>query len=386
MANRLSINMAGGNGTCSGSCVYCSAQHVMNPNETNTFDRDWDALKKTIDKCPLTKGKLESVDLWNNGGNPLDWWDAFRETVEWLEKTYPGIVIHSSDNGLSFQSDEKCDYLIKHNIHMQLSHDGYGQWLRTGEIDPCYWEKTAPNIEALVQLGIIDWINCTLTRYNWSFQKNMEYWNKLREKWRVADKYIYIKLNHIFASDYYIDKINTFGHWQDGYDKSLIGKPIGNLSLTGRELDNYLHEYFDLAIFCKMSRSRGNMKFEPFRAYIEEQSQRFKFLGDNECSGMCSQFQKGLIDYSFTVDTMGRYTQCNLIDGAHKVDNPTGKQADYCKGCKYERLHDCNPCGSMAMPKECEYLYKLAQTNEKIFWVTKLLEDKKESIVNVLTK
>ena len=31
-----------------------------------------------------------------------------------------------------------CDYYREHNITLQISHDGCGQWMRTKDIDPLY--------------------------------------------------------------------------------------------------------------------------------------------------------------------------------------------------------------------------------------------------------
>ena len=46
--------------------------------------------------------------------------------------------------------------------------------MRTGLIDPLYWDKTKDNIVKLTRLGILDWINTTLNGRNYSFFENME--------------------------------------------------------------------------------------------------------------------------------------------------------------------------------------------------------------------
>ena len=196
----------------SGSCLYCSAASTMNYNEDgnkNTFKFDREKTKKRILEFTKVNEYLQqnkpvqlNIDLW--GGNPLENFNEFKQVVEFCEndlKEFKEIVLHTSGNGLELRDDEKVQFLIDHDIHYQLSHDGCGQFIRTGIIDPIYWEETRDNIVKLARLGILDWINTALTARNYSFFENMKYWNKWREENDLMEctaKTLSIKLNHVY--------------------------------------------------------------------------------------------------------------------------------------------------------------------------------------------
>lgn len=140
---------------CSGSCLYCSAASTMNYrdkanknsfvfNKEKTKERILEFCKESFEMAEKNNDGVDlAVDIW--GGNPVENFDSFKQCVEFLEndlKEFRFVTIHTSGNGLELQDKDIVDYLISHNVHYQLSHDGLGQWLRTGEIDPLYWDKT----------------------------------------------------------------------------------------------------------------------------------------------------------------------------------------------------------------------------------------------------
>lgn len=366
---------------CSGSCLYCSASSTMNyrskENKT-TFVFDKEKTKKRI--MEYTKGVFDNakgqpvelnVDIW--GGNPVENFEPFKQCIEFLEndlKEFSFIHIHTSGNGLELQDNDIVEYLIAHNIHYQLSHDGLGQWLRTGEIDPLYWDKTKDNIAKLTRLGILDWINCTLSARNPSFFENIEYWNKWRNTFGLADKNITIKLNHIYDGTKPVEK-----KWL-GADNAQIkhGEVIGDLCFHGETLQTYLHEFRKLSYICMTPGIENNRTFNVFANYIKGQYDRFKFIKNPNEAGSCVAFQRGVTDKNFAIDTKGEYCQCNLIDSDSKVHNPTAKQPDYCKGCKYEKMAECNQCGSENYPEKCEYHWWFASTLEETWQVLELLK------------
>lgn len=367
---------------CSGSCLYCSAASTMNyrsKDNKTTFVFDKEKTKKRIleytkdvfDKANGLPVEL-NVDVW--GGNPVENIEPFKQCVDFLEndlKEFAFVHIHTSGNGLELQDKDIVDYLMQHGIHYQLSHDGLGQWLRTGDIDPLYWDKTKDNIALLTREGLLDWINCTLSARNPSFFDNIEYWNKWRDTFKLADKKITIKLNHIYDGTKPIEK-----KWL-GKDNDYIkhGEVIGDLCFHGEVLQNYLHEFRKLSYICMTPGIENNLHFNVFAGYIKGQYDRMKFINEPREAGSCVAFQRGLQDKNFAIDTKGEYCQCNLIDSDSKVHNPTAKQADYCKGCRFEKMAECNPCGSEDFPEKCEYHWWWALTLEETWQVIQLTQN-----------
>ena len=376
---------------CSGSCLYCSAASTMNyraKDNKNTFVFYPKKLKaKILEYC---KEQLDfdkknnmatdiNIDIW--GGNPVENFEPFKKVVEFCEnelKEFHMVNLHTSGNGLELQDKDIVDYLFEHGIRYQLSHDGLGQWLRTGEIDPLYWEKTKDNIAKMAQEGILDWINCTLTSRNPSFFDNIDYWNKWRKDIGIYDtRPLTIKLNHIYDGTPPITKKWVYS------DNAQIkkGEEIGDLNFKGEVLQEYLHEFRKLAAICFTPNISQNPMFTPYVNYITGQAERYIMINSPEEAGSCVAFQRGYKDKNFAIDTKGEYCQCNLIDSDSKVKNATAKQPDYCKDCKYKKLAECNPCGSENSPEKCEYKWWWAKTLEEMF---SLIEMKKayEQLLN----
>ena len=97
----------------------------------------------------------------------------------------------------------------------------------------------------------------------------------------------------------------------------------------------------------------------PFQNYIRDQLSRNRIIkSHDDMVGACRAFQRGLKKTTFVIDTLGRYSECNLIDADSHVLNPGGNQPDYCKGCKWEFAEECNPCGSVDFPDHCEFRWR----------------------------
>ncbi len=124
---------------CSGSCLYCSAASTMNYNEDgnkNTFKFNKEKTKKRILEYTEVENILKNgdsasiaIDIW--GGNPVENFEEFKQVVEFCQnelKEFKEVSLHTSGNGLELRDDKKVQYLIDHNIHYQLSHDGLGQY------------------------------------------------------------------------------------------------------------------------------------------------------------------------------------------------------------------------------------------------------------------
>lgn len=361
---------------CNMSCLYCSAE----TDNSKNFKADWAQVYRTIRDCPISKPylkdgkKLEDVDIMFDiwGGNPLFHFEAFKETVENLKKLFPKAQFRSSDNGMSFKDDEKIQYCIDNGIHLQLSHDGIGQWIRSGDFDPLYDPSTADAIKECVLHGYIDSINCLLTQYNCSPMKNIEYYNKWRKEIGLINpKGFTIRLNHPWQTCEKVNKINVNGRWQDTIREDLIGKPIGSLNFSGEELNTFMHEYRMLGHIVRTPSLANSNEFKPYAYYTRIQTTMYTTVNSEFSSSQeCRDFQRGIIDYTFSLDTMGRYCQCNLLDGDQEVPNPSCT-ADYCRGCKYENFKACMTCGASPKAETCEFQREFARMNEEFYLLDK---------------
>lgn len=366
---------------CSGSCLYCSAASTMDyrskANKTTFVFKPEKLKEKIMEFCEgdLKDGERQdgtklSIDIW--GGNPLENFEPFKKVVDFCEnqlKEFKEIKLHTSGNGLELQDKDLCDYLIKHNIHYQLSHDGLGQWLRTGEIDPLYWDKTKDSIKMLTEKGILDWINCTLNARNPSFFGNIEYWNRWRKENNLMNVPLVIKLNHIYDGTPAIDKKWVFR----SNAQIKKGEVIGDLNFKGDVLQEYMHEFRKLALILFTPGIEKDPYWQPYYSYITEQAGRYRMMKTKFDAGSCVAFQRGYKDKNFAIDTSGEYCQCNLIDSSSKVKNPGAEQPAYCKDCQYKNLMECNPCGSECMPEKCEFHWWWAKTLEETFQLKELI-------------
>lgn len=367
---------------CSGSCMYCSASSTMHyraEDNKTTFVFYPKKLKKTIlefCKEQLGRGQKEggvelAIDIW--GGNPVENFDPFKKVVDFCEnelKEFKSVRLHTSGNGLELRDNDIVEYLIKHNVHYQLSHDGLGQWLRTGVCDPLYWDKTKDNIVRLAKMGILDWINCTLSARNPSFFDNIEYWNKWRKENGLYEiRTLTIKLNHIYDGTKPIDRV-----WNLPDNPQIKkGEVIGDLCFHGEVMHEYLHEFRKLALICHTPGVENNPVWQPYIGYIKGQANRFRMIKSSSEAGMCVAYQRGEIDHNFAIDTKGKYCECNLIDSDNHVHNPIAKQPDYCKNCKYKNLAECNKCGSENYSEKCEYNWWWAKTLEETYQMLELI-------------
>ena len=382
---------------CSGGCLYCLAASTINYSliktndakdiiikdcirvDNKTYDEaqfDFEALEKKLDEL-----RPDSIALW--GGDPITSFKCLQEEVDFLEwwsnKNNHPLHITSSTNGLPLLRDDIKNYLIKHNLNTQLSHDGVGQWIRTGNIDPLDFD----NVKELVDRGIINSINATLSFYNYSCKDNIDYFHsKLKEIWpdiynpnkmaseRESNLYrsLYIKLNHIMDSDYNVTGLNKDGRWQNTTIEALKNTKLGDMSLRNgvnewdkHVLDDYIADWFEL-LWQYGDNRLAIPYFLPFRKYIISQFQRGRKLSSfNAKEGNpCRLYQMGLTDNSIHIDTLGRFTQCNLLDSNTSVVNPTNERPN-CKGCRYELSSECNMCGAVKPREDCQYFFRWNQ-------------------------
>jgi sulfatase maturation enzyme AslB (radical SAM superfamily) len=193
--------------SCSHGCVYCSAATTLNYAQGVNHKDLENSLKKIDDKtysefkADFTKvaetfehntrfRKAKEIqekqgiqaevhiDLW--GGDPVTNHLATIECVDFLKDFFENkhgmkLSISSSTGGLPLARRDIVDYYIENKITLQISHDGCGQWMRTGEIDPLYDERMAGNIAVLFNNGTLNMINDCLNFYNNDVFANKDY-------------------------------------------------------------------------------------------------------------------------------------------------------------------------------------------------------------------
>ncbi len=363
---------------CKMNCSYCSAVAACHPTkeDINDFHYDWNKTEETILNTSFIKKEIEefakngkkpniSIDVW--GMEPLENFEAFKMTVAFCEdilsKHFENVFIRTSTNGMSLRDDKVIQFLIDHNIHLQLSHDGCGQWIRSRQYEPL--EANKDNIVKLVKEGILDLVNCTLSAKNPSFYDNINFWNKFRFENGLEKCKLEIKLNHIY----------------DGTEP-ILKDNIGDLNFKGEVLNQYMHEFRELAIMFRDPEVTNTDEYRPYVSYILEQSKRWKELSSHEeTNGACRMFQMGLSKETFAIDTTGRYCQCNLLDADHKVLDPSCTRPDYCKGCEYEMQSECHPCGSEVRAPECHFHKEWCRVLEEMKDIDMLLDKRKNLVI-----
>lgn len=367
--------------SCNLNCAYCNSigeSEESTSKKDSKFVLDKDKLYHTIMNYPQTQSELKNDEhpkfefaIW--GGNPLLHFKEFKETVAFLEEKFPGCHITTTDNCLSFKSDEIFNYVVSHNIGVQISHDGLGQWIRSGDFDPFKDKKINDHIVQLVKYDLVTSINCLLSAANCSFFENIKYFNKWRWDNHIEQCKISIKLNKVLDSDYELPQINEKGLWNGKVDKNRIGKPIGRISFSyGEELNRYFYEKRQLGLLIRhmAKMNQQSLYFEPYIGWLKDSTSFYQKLTyfDME-TNPCQSFQRGHINYNFCLDTKGNYTECDLIDSDFKALHSGGKLAPYCKDCKYKVLKICQNCGSLPNAKECVFKKENARLQEEFFYL-----------------
>ena len=407
---------------CSGFCSYCVAgstsNYVMGCKKDvealekidewvweKEYKADWNKVEESLANDPQIKedkaknNKSFHCDLWgaDSATNLLMIDDMVKHLTDIAHHLgYEYISFSDSTNGIGLLRDEVADYHREHNIHIQLSHDGLGQFIRTRDIEPLEFDNT----KALIKEGVLNAINCTLSFYNYDIISNFNFWTKyikneiwpdIYDKNKMATekdtklyKQLYIKLNHIYNGTPYNKERNTFGLFNGRVYEQLKGEEFGDFNfINDREradkygieemahvLDEYIHSY------RMMLRYLGTIEAIPFYSYFSGQINRFKLNKDTEAiTGSCRAYQRWKHNIgeerskkstTFVIDTLGNYSECNLIDSNHSVKNPGGVQPAYCEKCKYRTMSECMPCGSECFPNECHYNYVWANFLEEL--------------------
>ena len=431
--------------SCSHNCKYCSAASTLNYTQginkskiieslkevdertMNEFNADFPAMEETFEhnsrfiaaKEMQEKQGIQAtvhIDLW--GGDPVTNHLATIETVEFLEDFFVGkhgmkLLLNTSTGGYPLARNDVCDFIRKHNMTCQISHDGIGQWIRTGDIDPLYDEPFASNIAALFREGNLNMVNDCLNFYNGSIMENKKYWDDYFKSINLPrDKYyaLYVKLNRVYDGVYDLQAKNTKGQFGKRFFKELEGVPLGDVNhhnwrnantgnieldhLLAHELDNYMNDWYKVALLLKDERNLNSYTWKPYKSYLCEQIERWRWMpSKSDGNGICRKYQLAVHNLgdskyypkkddrgfyqTFVIDTKGKYCECNLIDSDHQTKNPGGFiEPETCKICDYYMQSECTGCGTEEINPNCEYRFRWVQFLESVKMLDALLDHK----------
>ena len=280
--------------SCNGKCPYCACGKIVHNNDSE-FVYDWDKVRSE-----LKNKDCSEIMIW--GADPIVSWNSFRKTVDFVESLGKNTQIYASTNG-STLTDNVIDYLNKHNIKVQLSHDGVAEHYKL-DFDPL------DRYDILKLNDVV--INCVIHNNNCDIMKNVEYFSKKVPSIKVA------------FSLPQISKENDFTIHKENADK-LIGQCTA-LLLS----DNPMY---------RLNVPTGDDYKSDYR----------KEMPTDGCL-----MSEGISNH---IDTLGNWCQCNLVDSLNpKLEF---RRNEICNKCKYRYSTLCGVCGLLEPPEECYFMFKL---------------------------
>lgn len=327
--SEFSIILRGGE-SCNAKCHYCSGRLC----DHETVEWDLPEMEKKMRTNPIitgaiAKGEEIQFNLW--GGEPTLHLKEYDKIMAYIDEHFKDLKYSwfISTNGLLLGDKEVVKWIYDHHVNLQLSHDGLGQWIRTKSFDPFYNDATKDVVVQLVKDGLLTMFNATLNKYNCSPIGNVFYFNKWRYDNHLENYKLLIKPNHINDSQY-----------ADAF------------SLTGPELDRYIHE-IEILFQDAYVANDNDPWWSPYKDYFLNQMTRWDLYNGNNNS--CGNFMIGKQDWTWVINTKGEYVACQLWDTNVGMPNPDLHQPDYCKECEFKDMNECHPCPNMLMAKECHY-------------------------------
>ena len=234
-----------------GLCAYCSGSNNWNKSNAVASQikewADWDKLEKVLESNPIIQNAIKtgSIITWNLWGanpdtpipiaegldSPLERSQAILDFCEEFSKKHK--INHQyfvSTNGFWLNDKRVQDFYTKNpNMHLQLSYDGLGNYVRQGPFDPLWDKEIGPILVDFAKKGIFDLINITMTRQNNSMFANIALINKWRFDNGLMDlEHFGVKNNHINDSPY-------CDHW----------------NFKGKSLNTYINELERIFIMVK---------------------------------------------------------------------------------------------------------------------------------------
>lgn len=313
---------------CNMGCKYCMCKIDLNGH--NDISIDEDAMIKTIldtnEKRGVPNPSCYHFELW--GGEPTYNKESIDEVRRILIRHFPESTFSTTTNGLLLGNDDIADWLIKSFDTVQLSHDGISQKYARN-VDPFEYPKANENIKALIQMGKINIINCTVNNHNPCLYDYVDFWWKKFKEW---GKTVRVKLNHPFNSDYSFDFAFTDEGAMDKYCSSFL----------------WLYDH------------RNEPKYRPFSEYIKNEVDKAKLTVEHP--GSCRLYHQGKQDWTFIIMSNGGYGDCDL--GEHTPEGACNLP-EYCNDCEFKDYDWCHSCGAMKYPEKCVFnRYWLARVNK----------------------
>lgn len=345
--------------SCNMNCRYCAGPDGHVDNVDTKININFDNIVKCIKKLPFFKMdengycNVSRCEVW--GGEPLLKIDSMKKIMDGLYTRLGIGIFYFATNGMLLANSNIVDWIMnesRYHIEVQLSHDGLGQWIRSGNFDPLYSDSTHDNIVKLVKANHLTVINCVLNKLNPSITCNMEYFNKWQKD---NDAYFNtVQMNHIQPINWEIKNL-TNPHTNEHWDSI-------NLSLEGDSMNTYIHELESNYIKLKYAEYKNDINYKAYKTFILSlcESHTFWLKDKTTKNGNCRDFALGLSDVNYTIDSMGEFTKCLLYDKDTPTPNPKCEQPEYCKQCEFYNFSACNKCPDSFFPElksyeNCQY-------------------------------
>lgn len=190
---------------CNSRCKYC-LQPSHEPNDTPTT-KEYDSFKIALDQI-LQDNDFRTITFY--GGEPLLYWNYIVDIVESFQDKVTNFGMLS--NGIAMTMD-KAKFIETHNMGVNMSHDGPGQWLRG--IDPL--EEGSKSRKAIYELYKIEGkisFSPTITSYNYDMIDIVQRYDDL---------------------GFYNCKI----HHSKPYMATIPNSPMNQYLITDKEYDRY---------------------------------------------------------------------------------------------------------------------------------------------------
>lgn len=369
--------------SCNMNCRYCAGADEMKTEHefSEPYPINWDKLISEMKRSPYLKinddgsTNIGHIEIW--GGEPLLYFDRLKEICDGLYDRLKIKLFFFSTNGILLANKKIFDWIMddsKYIVRFQLSHDGLGQWIRSGSFDPLYSDSTRDNLITLANTGHFGDINCVLNKLNPSPIDNISYFNKWMSDYNVHLNTI--QLNHMQDTPTVINHLIN-PHTKEEYNNI-------SLNLEGTSLSVYIHEIESLFIEMFIAGKYRDADMAPYSYWIEKFCRSFGGYitsKDDKTVGSCRNFSRGLTDFNFSIDTLGNYCECILYDSTQQTPNHECNQPEYCKSCEFYNYKTCNGCSDQwYMPiknsEECQFRKEYARLQERIAQIDEALSSK----------
>ena len=164
---------------CNMKCDYCFIEACSKEKPQIEINE-----KNIVDTLRKYKPDNNSyIVIW--AGEPLFNKGAFVKICELINRELPGVQIHINTNG-TLLDDWWADFIISHNVYINLSHDGPGQRYRG--VDFFNSDKHVKAIKTIVKAEHLNDIATVIHKYNCSFNDIKDFFEKARNEKGIIPK------------------------------------------------------------------------------------------------------------------------------------------------------------------------------------------------------